>query len=316
VQSLTEESAVVTITLNDPPTNPDPAPTPKPDPTPERIAVDDTVNAVVGEPLLINVLNNDTYNPAQPPDLDIATQPGCGTAKISNNRILYEPDNTCVGTTLMRYTFDTGESADINLVISAPPKVCPEIAGMRFVRIPERRFDLTELLGAEGTTGEIARQLNLYSELPETGSVKDFCISLAQVPRTILPTQIEPNSTCRWIDLEDLSVGHDIASATELAPTLLHERGWEAGLPKPIELILALDYLQFSGEADHLSARLAIEISFKRGAIEWLDASCGAEQSVVIGGDCNRDTVVNCYGSEQVREDFGLRLVARPKSES
>ena len=320
VQSLTEDTAVVTITLEEPDTATEPERTPEPEPetdqTPDRIAQDDTVNAVAGEPLLINILNNDTFDAGAPPILEIVSQPECGTASISDNRILYESKNTCIGTATMRYKFDTGESADVQLVVSAPPTVCPEVAGLQFVRIPERRFELAELLAADGTIGEIARQLNLYSDLPEAGTVKDFCISLSQVPRATLPTVSEPSSTCRWIDLEDLSVGHDIASATELAPTLLMEQGWDAGLPKPIEMILAMDFLQSSSDADHLRATLAIEISLKRGAIEWLDASCGSDQAVVIGGNCSRVTVVNCYGSEQVREDFGLRLVARPKSES
>ena len=79
------------------------------------MAVDDTALAVLGVPVTINVLANDTDPDGDlaPGTLSIVTPPVRGSATISSNKIVYQPAGFYLGqTTLLYRVCDSGGRCD------------------------------------------------------------------------------------------------------------------------------------------------------------------------------------------------------------
>lgn len=307
-ENLTTQTATLTITLEgaDEPESLSPQPAP-------RVARDDASSLMAGDNVAIEILSNDTFDAALPPSVRIIAEPDCGTAVLENGRLIYESAANCTGDVQVEYSFDTGETAIVRIEIAPAASVCPEKSGLTFALIPKQQFDKQAALAASGLGADLARQLNLYGALPDTQDLNAFCISIAHVGTDVLPTQGRPEQVCRRFDMRNLSVGHTISEARQVAPTLVPNERWQTGLPTPVEIVVALSYLSnASGEANRRFIS-AMAVSLGRGALGWLDQSCGPDQTLVLGGNCDSIPVVNCYGNEQRREDFGIRLVARPQ---
>lgn len=309
---LTDATAKVTITVTraEPP---EPEPIPEP-PEPDRIAREDSAEVDAGESVQIAVLDNDSFGGVTP-SLSIDRQPSCGEARVDGGNVIYQADPDCAGDIDMSYRFDTGESAPIRVRV-APAAACPMIDGIDFVHVPARTFSVARLRGAVGVVGHLARKMAIYTTLPESEMLEEFCIGTRQLAigsgDDDLRQDEEGNASCPMRNWDDrYSVGYMFEDARTQAERLAPSKHWQMSIPTAVDLLAALEYALDAGPGAQSPGPADIEKSIRHGPYEWLDTECGENLRMVVGTECDKTVAMQCFGLEQVRNDFGLRVVAR-----